>query len=240
MYNWKSLSESSKVWLMIDINISPSKGKQTEKEHFKWFSLLSLPLLPCASSWNRVTIYARLCFFFCSFLGLTLSRNSKIKSVTKMRFRDCIKAQQQETTAKRCAQYPCWDTNVKGKKMDGDIILVAVDASKEIADCALEWAVRNVARASDSLILLALLPSQTCSLTSPNIRANRSRTSQFFSCTSFSFEKFYRCSFWLVLLINRFEFAFFFFFSFFLSRPAKEVWYRPRQKGEFLWWDCSH
>ncbi|EXC21746.1 Inactive protein kinase [Morus notabilis] len=48
--------------------------------------------------------------------------------------------------------------------MEGDIILVAVDASKEITDCALEWAVRNVASASDSLILLALLPSQTCLL----------------------------------------------------------------------------
>lgn len=78
----------------------------------------------------------------------------------------------------------------KKKKMEGDIILVAVDASKEITDCALEWAVRNVASASDSLILLALLPSQMCSLASPNVRKHRSRTSQFFSCKSFSFEKF--------------------------------------------------
>lgn len=66
------------------------------------------------------------------------------------------------------------------------MILVAVDASKEITDYALEWAVRNVARASDSLILLALLPSQTSSPASPNIRSHRSKKTQFFSCKSFS------------------------------------------------------
>ncbi|PON76582.1 Tyrosine-protein kinase [Parasponia andersonii] len=66
--------------------------------------------------------------------------------------------------------------------MDGEVILVAVDASKEITDYALEWAVHNVARASDSLILLALLPSQTYSTGSTNIQSHRSKTTQFFSC----------------------------------------------------------
>ncbi|KAL5540587.1 hypothetical protein UlMin_043536 [Ulmus minor] len=65
--------------------------------------------------------------------------------------------------------------------MDGEVIVVAVDASKEITDYALEWAIRNVARASDSLILLALLPSHSSSLANRNIRSHHSRP-QFFSC----------------------------------------------------------
>ncbi|CAK9140415.1 unnamed protein product [Ilex paraguariensis] len=43
--------------------------------------------------------------------------------------------------------------------MDGEVILVAIDASKEITDYALEWAVQNVIKAYDSLVLLAILPS---------------------------------------------------------------------------------
>ncbi|KAM6577243.1 hypothetical protein CsatB_029080 [Cannabis sativa] len=67
--------------------------------------------------------------------------------------------------------------------MDGEVILVAVDASKEITNYALQWAVWNVVRASDTLILLALLPSQVCSsATSPSIQLHHSKTAQFFSC----------------------------------------------------------
>ncbi|KAK6911242.1 Serine-threonine/tyrosine-protein kinase, catalytic domain [Dillenia turbinata] len=42
--------------------------------------------------------------------------------------------------------------------MDTDVIVVAVDASKEITDYALEWAVKNVIKPMDTLILLAVLP----------------------------------------------------------------------------------
>lgn len=42
--------------------------------------------------------------------------------------------------------------------MDSEVIIVAVDASKEITDYALEWAFRNVTKAMDSLTILALLP----------------------------------------------------------------------------------
>lgn len=48
--------------------------------------------------------------------------------------------------------------------MEGhEVILVAVDASKEITDYALQWAVKNVIKSSGthSLILLAFLPSPT-------------------------------------------------------------------------------
>ncbi|KAA8538866.1 hypothetical protein F0562_025558 [Nyssa sinensis] len=43
--------------------------------------------------------------------------------------------------------------------MDREVILVAVDASKEITDYALEWAVCNVIKAMDCLVLVAILPS---------------------------------------------------------------------------------
>ncbi|KAM7526650.1 hypothetical protein LguiA_016552 [Lonicera macranthoides] len=47
--------------------------------------------------------------------------------------------------------------------MEGhEVILVAVDASKEITDYALQWAVQNVIKSTDSLILLAFLPPPTC------------------------------------------------------------------------------
>lgn len=42
--------------------------------------------------------------------------------------------------------------------MDSEVIIVAVDASKEITDYALEWVFRNVTKAMDSLTILALLP----------------------------------------------------------------------------------
>ncbi|CAI0559608.1 unnamed protein product [Linum tenue] len=44
-------------------------------------------------------------------------------------------------------------------KTGGEVIIVAVDAGKEITDYAIDWALRNVSRALDSLVLLALLPS---------------------------------------------------------------------------------
>lgn len=43
--------------------------------------------------------------------------------------------------------------------MPSEVILVAVDASKEVTDYTLEWAVQNVIKPKDSLILLAILPS---------------------------------------------------------------------------------
>lgn len=39
-----------------------------------------------------------------------------------------------------------------------EVILVAVDASKEVTDYTLDWAVQNVIKPKDSLILLAILP----------------------------------------------------------------------------------
>lgn len=43
--------------------------------------------------------------------------------------------------------------------MGGEVILVAVDANKETTDYSLEWAIENVIKLMDSLILLAILPS---------------------------------------------------------------------------------
>ena len=56
------------------------------------------------------------------------------------------------------------------------MIVVAVDASKEITDHALEWALSNLIRAKDSLILLAVAPSNG------RRPANRNRIQQFLSC----------------------------------------------------------
>ncbi|XP_068641941.1 inactive protein kinase SELMODRAFT_444075-like [Aristolochia californica] len=44
----------------------------------------------------------------------------------------------------------------KGER--GDVVVVAVDGSKEITDYALEWAVRNVIKPADTLILIAIIP----------------------------------------------------------------------------------
>ncbi|XP_024923367.3 inactive protein kinase SELMODRAFT_444075 [Ziziphus jujuba] len=69
--------------------------------------------------------------------------------------------------------------------MEREVILVAVDASKEITDYALAWALRNVTRPTDSLILLAVFPSLRRSLASSNNveygAHHDSRKSQFFS-----------------------------------------------------------
>ncbi|KAF3452413.1 hypothetical protein FNV43_RR02846 [Rhamnella rubrinervis] len=65
--------------------------------------------------------------------------------------------------------------------MDREVILVAVDASKEITDYALEWAVRNVTRPTDYLILLAVFPSLRSPPASPNNAAQHSRKTQLFS-----------------------------------------------------------
>ncbi|KAF8388398.1 hypothetical protein HHK36_027066 [Tetracentron sinense] len=62
--------------------------------------------------------------------------------------------------------------------MCGEVVLVAVDASKEITDYALEWAVRNVIRATDTLILLAILPSNVRPPASGN-RTHQSRIHHF-------------------------------------------------------------
>lgn len=91
--------------------------------------------------------------------------------------------------------------------MEREVILVAVDASKEITDYALAWALRNVTRPTDSLILLAVFPSLRRSLASSNNveygAHHDSRKSQFFSCKSlFPFgEK-------LIFLINIFNLLF--------------------------------
>lgn len=68
--------------------------------------------------------------------------------------------------------------------MEGEVILVAIDASAEITDHALDWAARNVARDSDSLILTALVPSHTSSMPTSNIRSRHThtRTFQLLSC----------------------------------------------------------
>lgn len=72
--------------------------------------------------------------------------------------------------------------------MEGEVILVAVDASKEITDYALEWAARNVTRSRDFLILLAVFPSLRCPLASPNNNIGfDSPKSHFFSCNSLIF-----------------------------------------------------
>ncbi|KAI6695484.1 hypothetical protein NL676_023194 [Syzygium grande] len=62
--------------------------------------------------------------------------------------------------------------------MDGEVIVVAVDASKEITDYALEWAVRNLTKTSDSVFLFAVLPSKAPAGAN---RTHESKTSRFFS-----------------------------------------------------------
>ncbi|KAF5203333.1 Inactive protein kinase [Thalictrum thalictroides] len=66
--------------------------------------------------------------------------------------------------------------------MGGEVVLVAVDASKEITDYALEWAVRNVIEATDSLIFLAILPSNTHPPPSANRTKHSSGIQQFLAC----------------------------------------------------------
>lgn len=70
--------------------------------------------------------------------------------------------------------------------MGGEVILVAIDASKEISsDYALEWAIQNVTKAEDSLILLALLPS--CEDPKPNLnQRHRYLVARYFLCCMFS------------------------------------------------------
>ncbi|KAJ4954298.1 hypothetical protein NE237_011081 [Protea cynaroides] len=46
--------------------------------------------------------------------------------------------------------------------MGSEVVLVAIDARKELTDYALEWAMHNVIKPMDSLILLALLPAYPC------------------------------------------------------------------------------
>ncbi|KAK9138286.1 hypothetical protein Sjap_008880 [Stephania japonica] len=46
--------------------------------------------------------------------------------------------------------------------VNGEVVLVAVDASKEITEYALEWTICNVIKAMDCLILLATIPSRKC------------------------------------------------------------------------------
>ncbi|KAI4304229.1 hypothetical protein MLD38_039771 [Melastoma candidum] len=64
--------------------------------------------------------------------------------------------------------------------MDVEVIVVAVDASKEITDYALEWAVQNLIKPRDSLFLLAVHPSPSLPPPSP-FRINQLRNSQFLS-----------------------------------------------------------
>lgn len=45
--------------------------------------------------------------------------------------------------------------------MQSEVVLVAVDASKEVTDYTLDWAVQNVIKPRDFLILLAILPSSS-------------------------------------------------------------------------------
>ncbi|XP_074346020.1 inactive protein kinase SELMODRAFT_444075-like [Apium graveolens] len=45
--------------------------------------------------------------------------------------------------------------------MQSEVILVAVDASEQVTDYTLDWAVQNVIKPKDSLILLAILPSSS-------------------------------------------------------------------------------
>lgn len=69
--------------------------------------------------------------------------------------------------------------------MGGEVILVAVDASNGISsDYAIEWAIQNVTKPGDLLILLALLPSPTSNLYQ---RLQYSLACYFLSCEFFTF-----------------------------------------------------
>ncbi|XP_043720009.1 uncharacterized protein LOC122667691 isoform X2 [Telopea speciosissima] len=62
--------------------------------------------------------------------------------------------------------------------MGAEVVLVAIDASKELTDYALEWATQNVIKPMDSLILLALLPACPHPFASGNW-TNQARFQQF-------------------------------------------------------------
>ncbi|KAF9604822.1 hypothetical protein IFM89_010363 [Coptis chinensis] len=66
--------------------------------------------------------------------------------------------------------------------MGGEVVLVAVDATKEITGYALEWAVRNVIEATDSMVFLAILPSHSQPPVSANRTKHHSGIHQFLAC----------------------------------------------------------
>ncbi|KAJ9542689.1 hypothetical protein OSB04_029195 [Centaurea solstitialis] len=51
------------------------------------------------------------------------------------------------------------DHKMRTKEFESGVILVSIEAGREVTDYALEWAVQNVIKPMDSLILLAILPS---------------------------------------------------------------------------------
>nr|XP_043633029.1 inactive protein kinase SELMODRAFT_444075-like [Erigeron canadensis] len=65
--------------------------------------------------------------------------------------------------------------------MGGQIILVSIEADKEITDYALEWAVQNVIKPMDSLVLLAILPSHESNSFSVKTAQPRHTSKGFFS-----------------------------------------------------------
>ncbi|XP_042482407.1 inactive protein kinase SELMODRAFT_444075-like isoform X2 [Macadamia integrifolia] len=62
--------------------------------------------------------------------------------------------------------------------MEGEVVLVAIDASEELTDHSLEWAVQNLIKPMDSLIFLALLPTCPSPFASGSW-ANQARFQQF-------------------------------------------------------------
>ncbi|KAI3746079.1 hypothetical protein L6452_08500 [Arctium lappa] len=65
--------------------------------------------------------------------------------------------------------------------MVGQVILVSIEAGREVTDYALEWAVQNVIKPTDSLILLAILPSDEYNPFPVKINQPRHSSKGFFS-----------------------------------------------------------
>ena len=67
--------------------------------------------------------------------------------------------------------------------MAGQVILVSMEAGKEITDYALDWAVQNVIKPMDSLILLVIISSQEYNPILPikNSQPRRSTSKRLFS-----------------------------------------------------------
>lgn len=64
-------------------------------------------------------------------------------------------------------------------KMIGRVILVCIEVGREITDYALEWAVLNVIKPMDSLVVLAIIPSHECDPLP--VKNNQPRSKGFFS-----------------------------------------------------------
>ncbi|CAN1246673.1 Receptor-like kinase LIP2 [Linum grandiflorum] len=108
------------------------------------------------------------------------SRNSRETSSADDSRRSSSGRRSRSGSESHFSPYNACSRTLKKKEMKtgGEVIVVAVDAGKEIADEAIIWALRNVARNLDTLILLPLIPSRGGEVTAAGIPAAVNRAHQ--------------------------------------------------------------